>query len=233
MADPPPILALTEARLPLDPDGGATLPITLTIMPDELVLLELAGPQRAAAMADVACGCLAPREGRVTFLGRDWRDQPAETADALRGRIGRLFGAEPWLPWMTIADNVLLAPLYHTRLPRSALLADAARLARRFGLPGLPIGFPETLAPGDLARAALVRAFLGPPRLVVLEDPTGAAGTEILPALLAELRAVRDGGGAALWLTHRPGVVADRSLPATQRWSLLGQRLVALTARAA
>jgi phospholipid/cholesterol/gamma-HCH transport system ATP-binding protein len=233
MADPAPLLALTDARLPIDPDGGPTLPITLTVMPDELVLLELAGPQRAAAMADVVCGCLAPREGRVAFLGRDWRDQPAEAADALRGRIGRLFGAEPWLPWLTVADNVLLGPLYHTRLPDTTLLAHAARLARAFGLPGLPVGFPETLAPGDLARAALVRAFLGLPRLVVLEDPTGAAGTEILPALLGEIRTVRDGGGAVLWLTHRAGVVPDRSLPATQRWSLLGQRLVPLTARAA
>lgn len=233
MADPAPILALTDARLPLDPDGGATLPLTLTVMPDELVLIELAGPQRAAAMADLACGCLAPRAGRVAFLGRDWYDQPAETADALRGRIGRLFGVEPWLPWLTVAENILLAPLYHTRLPRVALLGDAARLARAFGLPGLPIGFPETLSPGDLARAALVRAFLGAPRLVVLEDPTGTAGTEILPALLAAIRAVRDRGGAVLWLTHRAGEVSDRFMPATQRWSLLGQRLAPLAARAA
>lgn len=233
MADPAPILALTDARLPIDPDGGPTLPITLTVMPDELVLLELAGPQRAAAMADVVCGCLVPCAGSVAFLGRDWREEPPETADALRGRIGRLFGTEPWLPWMTVADSVLLAPLYHTRLPRATLRAHAARLARAFGLPGLPVGFPETLAPDDLARTALVRAFLGPPRLVVLEDPTGAAGTEILPALLAEIRTVRDGGSAVLWLTHRAGVVPDRSLPATQRWSLLGQRLVPLTARAA
>jgi ABC-type transporter Mla maintaining outer membrane lipid asymmetry ATPase subunit MlaF len=102
-------------------------------MPDKLVRLELARPQRAAAMADVACGCLAPRKGRVTFPRRNRRDQPAKTADALRGRIDLLFGAEPWLPWMTIADNALLAQLYHTRLPRPALRANAARLAHQAG----------------------------------------------------------------------------------------------------
>jgi phospholipid/cholesterol/gamma-HCH transport system ATP-binding protein len=234
MADPLPILALAEARLPIDPDGGVTAPIALTVMPDELVLLELPTAARIALLADVVCGCLAPREGRVAFLGRDWREEPPERADALRGRIGRLFGAEPWLPWLTVADNVLLAPLYHTRLPRATLQAEAARLARIFGLPGLPLGFPETLGPDDRARAALVRAFLGQPRLVVLENPTDPPlGTEIMPGLLAEIRAVRDRGGAVLWLTHRPGVVADRSLPATQRWSLRGQRLAPLTARAA
>lgn len=233
MADPPPILGLAGARLPIDPDGAVTTPITLTVMQDELVLIEISTAARIAALADVVCGCLAPREGRVAFLGRDWSNEPIEKADALRGRIGRLFGGEPWLPWMTVADSVLLAPLYHTRLPGAALRAHAARLARVFGLPGLPLGFPETLAQGDLARAALVRAFLGQPRLVVLEDPTGAVGTEILPPLLAEIRAVRDAGGAVVWLTHQPEVALDRSLPATQRWSLLGQRLVPLTARAA
>lgn len=231
MTSPPPILALASAVLPLGAEGDATEPLTLELGPDELALLDVGAPERAAAVADLACGTLAPRSGRVTFLGRDWREEPDETADALRGRIGRLFGADPWLPWLTVAENVLLAPLYHTRLPAEALRAQAARLARRFGLPGLPTGFPETVVDGDLVCAGLVRAFVGTPRLVVLEDPVGRLGAGLLPGLLAEIRAVRDAGGAVLWL-RAGGAVTDRTLPATQRWRLVGHRLVPLAARA-
>ncbi|WP_337875724.1 organic solvent ABC transporter ATP-binding protein [Elioraea sp.] len=233
MPDATPLLTLAAARLAIEPAGGLTLPITLEVGAGELVLVEIGGPRRAAAFADAVCGRLAPAEGAVRFLGRDWRAESGETANALRGRIGRHFAADSWLPWLTVAENVLLAALFHTRIARGALLAEAARRARAFGLPGLPAGFPETVAPADLACAALVRAFLGAPRLVVLEHPTGVLGDAILPPLLDAIRAVRDQGGAVLWLTHGSDAAADRSLPATQCWRLVGSRLAPLHAAAA
>lgn len=233
MQGPAPILTLARARLPLEPAGGLTAPLDLSVLPDELVLLDLAEPRRATAFADAACGCLPAAEGSITFLRRDWREETPEKAHALRGRIGRLFAEDAWLPWLTVADNVMLAVQYHTRIPRTTLLAQAARLAERFGLPGLPLDFAEALAAPDLARAALVRAFLDAPRLVLLENPTGLLGQEILPGLLASIRSVRDDGGAVLWLTHGGGPLMDRTVPATQRWRLAGSRLVTVAARAA
>lgn len=233
MDDPAPILLLAEARLPLEPEGGLTAPIDLAVRPDELVLIDLAEPHRLAPFADAASGCLAGAQGRVSFLHRDWRDEAPEKAQALRGRIGRLFGDDAWLSWLTVADNVILAAQYHTRIPRPTLLAQAARMAGRFGLPGLPIDFPEQVSAQDLDRAGLVRAFLGAPRLVLLEHPTLMLGSGVLPGLLAAIRSVRDDGGAVLWLTHGTVSVMDRSLPATQRWRMIGNRLVAIPERPA
>lgn len=233
MAGPDPILILAGARLAIEPAGGLTTPIDLTVGQDELVVLDLAGPRRSAAFADAVAGVLPPGEGHVMFLGRDWRDETPEKAQALRGRIGRSFAAEAWLPWLSVPDNVLLGATYHTRIPRAALLVQAASLARRFGLPGLPVGFPEAVAPRDLVRIGVARAFLGAPRMVVLENPVGTRDREILPGLLTAIRKVRDDGGAVLWLTHETSFVADRTLPATQRWRLIGNRLVPVMARAA
>ena len=55
----------------------------------------------------------------------------------------------------------------------------------------------------------------------------------ILSGLLAAIRAVRDDGGAVLWLMHGAAPVMDRSLPATQRWRMIGSRLVAVAERSA
>ena len=50
------------------------------------------------------------------------------------------------------------------------MIAEATVLARRFGLPGLPVGGRETVPAGELVRAACVRAFLGTPELVLIAD---------------------------------------------------------------
>jgi phospholipid/cholesterol/gamma-HCH transport system ATP-binding protein len=231
MPDSAPILTFAEARLPLDATGFLTGPIDLAVLPDELLLIDLAEPRRLAAFADAVCGCLPGIEGGIAFLRRDWRLEPPEKAQALRGRLGRAFSDDAWLPWLTVSDNVILGPHYHTRIPSGTLRAEAARVAAWFGLPGLPVDFPEAMTVRDLARAALVRAFLGTPRLVVLEDPTAVLGAEVLPGLLAAIRSVRDDGGAVLWLTHDGALVRERALPATQRWRLVGSRLAAVSER--
>jgi len=121
---------------------------------------------------------------------------------------------------MDAAENILLGPLYHTRRAAEALRTEAAELARHFGMPGLPTGAIAALSADDLARAGLVRAFLGSPRLLILESPVQGVFTAIIPALLNRLAILRDAGGAALWLTRSRLVWENRTLPASHRWRL-------------
>lgn len=225
--DRPP-LAFIGAELAIEPAGGLTAPVDLEIGPDSLVLIDLASPQRATLFADAAMGLVAPARGRVMFQGRDWAEATPDQARALRGRIGRFLLEPGWIPHLTLADNVLLRPAYHTRIGGDALLAEAVSLCRTLGMPGLPAGFPADVPEGDLACAALARAFLGGPRLVILEHPTAALGMALLGPLLRLIRDVRDEGGAALWLVH--GDVRDlrAAVPATRQYRLAADRLVRL-----
>jgi phospholipid/cholesterol/gamma-HCH transport system ATP-binding protein len=72
------------------------------------------------------------------------------------------------------------------------------RLARRFGLPGLPAERPAALPEHVLLRAACVKAFLGEPVLVVIEDPDVATFPSLHQALAAEFIAVQNRGGAVI-----------------------------------
>jgi phospholipid/cholesterol/gamma-HCH transport system ATP-binding protein len=96
----------------------------------------------------------------------------------------------------------------------------AADLSRSFGLPGLPLVRPEALTAIDLARAACVRAFLGEPRLLILESPVQGQFADLVSPLLNALAAARDRGAAAIWLTRGDFVWTDRSFPATARLRL-------------
>lgn len=202
--------------------------LTFTLSPGDLVLVDARDLTLASGLADLCCGLGSVEAGTIHFLERDWALQSREQADALRGRIGRVLAAPAWLPFLDATENILLGQTYHTRRALPDLRAEATALAREFGLPGLPVGPIGQLTPDDLARAGFVRAFLGSPRLVLLESPIQGYYTDLMPVLLNRLADLRDSGAAAVWLTRSRLVWDNRAFPATQRWRLDYAGLAAL-----
>lgn len=194
--------------------------IDFQLEPGELALVNTRDLGLGSTFGDLCCGLHDAGSGTARFLEQDWAEQPRDRADALRGHIGRVLARPAWLDFLDAADNILLGRLYHTRRAAETLRMEAAELARHFGMPGLPTGPVSALSPDDLARAGLVRAFLGTPKLVILESPVQGAFSAIVPALLNRLAMLRDAGGAALWLTRSRMVWENRTLPASHRWRL-------------
>ncbi|MCS6853372.1 MAG: organic solvent ABC transporter ATP-binding protein [Elioraea sp.] len=221
-----PILQFEGATLPIEPAGGATLPLDFAVAAADLVLIDLVEPRRAFAFADAVAGLVPPSAGRVLFEGRDWQAMPHSVAEGLRGRIGRAFHDDLWLPFLTVTENIVLRPAYHTRSSPAGLVTEASRLCRLLGLPGVPAGYPSEATGEDLRRAGLARAFLGSPRLVVLEHPTERLGPGMLGPILRLARTVRDEGGAVLWLLFGEARTVSASVPATRRLRLIGSRFV-------
>jgi phospholipid/cholesterol/gamma-HCH transport system ATP-binding protein len=226
-----PVLALSNVTCPELFGRFGQGKTELMVAPGELILVDARDATLAAGFADLCCGVRLPEEGSVQFLGHDWSSQPGEMADALRGLIGRVLADPGWLPFLDATTNVLLPQLYHTRQTLDALRERAAVLADEFGLPGLPGGPILRLTPGDLARAGFVRAFLGRPKLVVLESPVQGLFGDMVPSLLRGITEVQDRGGAAIWLTRSRLVWDDRTFPATQRFRLSHQGLTAVESR--
>lgn len=194
--------------------------LDLDLQAGDLALIDARDPMLATSFADLCCGLHSPMEGTVRFLQRDWSRQPLEMADALRGLIGRVMSNPGWLRFLDAGTNVLLQQLHHTRVDVAALREEAARLARDFGLPGLPAGPIAGLSQSDLIRAGFVRAFLGSPKLVILESPVQGLYQDVVPALINRLSDVRDRGGAAIWLTRSRLIWDNVLFPATHRMRL-------------
>lgn len=211
-----PVLAFLSACL-TDDAGMRMQPIDLTLPGGSLTLVDTADLQHAALIADAAVGLRLPVAGQILFLGRNWQEVTPLQANAMRGRIGHSFARGNWLRGTDMLENILLPQLYHTRRTHEELCEDAARLAAAFGLPGVPLGNPDDVAEGDLLRAACIRAFLGRPRLVVIEHLPRDVLAMILEPLINAVRAARDRDAAVLWLTTERDVWSDPSIPA-DRW---------------
>ena len=216
-------LALAVANPEADLARG--VPLSLRLLPGECALIEAADAAQLAAFADLCSGLIAPVSGHVRLLGRDWPELPAEYASALRGRIGRVFANGAWVPFLDVASNILLPALYHTRRDRRELRAEALTLAHEFGLPGLPLDRPDDIAPADLDRAGLVRAFLGEPLLVLVEDRPDLSLSGSV-AVLNRIAATCDRGGAVIWLARERTMSDAAAFPAGHRLRLSDQGLV-------
>ena len=206
--------------------GGETLDLELDLFGGDLALINLERPRFGSILADACCGLHPTAAGSISFLGKDWAMLPSDTANALRGRIGRVFTYGNWIEPLTLLDNILLPQLHHTRRQFGELRDEAAQLSEHFGLPGLPTGYPDDFVRADHQRAVCIRAFLGQPYLLLLEEPTFGVYPEILPPLVNAIRNACERGAAVIWLTLENRVWNDSLLPVTNRFRLTAHKLM-------
>ena len=191
----------------------------LVLHPGEIALVLAVEREPMAALTERCCGLRPQEPGEVRFLGEDWDALRADAADRLRARIGAVTLEGGWPPQLSVADSVILPAIHHRLLDREAAVERASDLCCRFGLPGLPLAGPAALDEDDLARAALARALVGRPDLLILERPLReTAAPQPLGPLLDAIAAGRH--AATLWMTGSAALWSGSAIPATRRYRL-------------
>ncbi len=204
MSEPANILTLHDVSITADSASGPNLcNLDSTLAAGDLVMTFLEQEPARSLLADVAEGLVAPAQGVVTFLGEDWQTMTPDRTAEQRGRIGRVFEGECWLSDLDVDQDITLAERHHTRRMREDIEAEAIQLCQDFGLPDMPRGRSSGVRWQDLRKAACVRAFLGTPVLILLENPTSGLSADILAPLLKTVHAARQRGAAVLWTTDQ------------------------------
>jgi len=227
MSATPLILRFEKTTIEANEDYDSSLwNITLDLAAGDLGLVLLEEEHVHLPLADAAQGLLAPTQGRVTFQGQDWQSIKADQAAALRGKVGRVFlSDESWVSNLDMDENILLAQRHHTRRSVEDIRQEAWNLAHMFGLPGLPMGRHSGYRRQDLQKAACIRAFLGGPRLIILENPERGVQADLLAPLINAVSAARKQGAAVLWLTLDRELWDNPDLRASCRGRMFGSQM--------
>jgi putative ABC transport system ATP-binding protein len=189
--------------------------VDFRVAPGEWVAVVGESGSGKSTLLHMVAGLERPDAGRVLLDGRPLDDtNDTELALWRRHHVGFVFQAFHLLPYLTLAGNVALPlALIGVALSERARRVDEALAA--VGLARFGERRPGSLSGGEMQRAAIARALVHRPKLVLADEPTGnldAANAQAVLACLGD--AVRRSNAAALMVTHSPVAAAraDRVL---------------------
>jgi NitT/TauT family transport system ATP-binding protein len=185
---------------------------TFDVMPGELV--SLVGPSGCgkSTLLKILAG-LHPHDGGEVVIG-----SATHRFDPSRD-VGMVFQAPLLLKWRRVLDNVLL-PAEILGLSRKQSMERARHLLELVGLSGAEHKYPYELSGGMQQRAAIARALVHDPKLVLMDEPFGALDALTREKMNLELlRIWREAGKTIIFVTHGISEAV-----------FLGTRVVVLTA---
>jgi putative ABC transport system ATP-binding protein len=177
---------------------------TLTVAPGELVAVRGASGSGKSTLLHLAGGLDAPSSGDVLVEGQSLGGLSRKDLARLRRRsIGYVFQDLNLVPSLTAAENIAL-PRELDGTPAAEARTEALAALEEIGLREVADRFPDEMSGGQQQRVAIARALIGPRRLVLADEPTGALDSETGEGVMRLLRARCDAGAACLLVTHEP-----------------------------
>ena len=131
------------------------------------------------------------------------RLKPNQAARIRRDTIGFIFQSFNLLPKMTVLENVAL-PLTYKNMTTTKRLKLASNMLERVGMQSREYFFPSQLSGGQVQCAAIARALVNDPKLLIADEPTGnldSNGSRLVMELMSEIHKL---GNTIIFVTHNP-----------------------------
>lgn len=157
-------------------------------------------------------GCLdRPSSGRYLLGGRDVaRLDDDELADLRNRSLGFVFQQFHLLARTSVLENVEL-PLVYAGVRRVERRDRAAAALRRVGLESRQHHLPNQLSGGQQQRAAIARALVGKPEVLLADEPTGNLDSRTSADVMGLFQELEQEGNTIILVTHQPEIAAFAS----------------------
>jgi len=182
----------------------------MSLSVDEHEVVCLIGPSGCGKSTLLRCtDLLDPIEsGQIRLDGENIAD-PSTDANAVRRRIGIVFQSFNLFPHMSVLDNVTLGARRAQGRDRKEAEDQARELLTRFGLSDKAEEYPNKISGGQNQRAAIVRALMTEPEILLLDEVTSALDPELVGEVLGVIRELAGRGLTMVLATHEMGFARD------------------------
>jgi lipoprotein-releasing system ATP-binding protein len=205
--------------------------IAISVGTGERIAIVGASGSGKTTLLQILGGLDRPTTGQILVDGKDIHQQTEKERGALRNRaLGFVYQFHHLLPEFSALENVAM-PLLVRRMSVVDARTRAARLLDRVGLGQRLHHRPDQLSGGERQRAAVARALVTEPQIVLADEPTGnldGANAESVFALMLELN--RELGTSLIVVTHdlrlanrmerifaiERGVLTEKPVPAVE-----------------
>lgn len=152
--------------------------------------------------------------GTMKLCGESYEKEKSKIYE-LRQKIGMVFQSYDLFPNMNILKNIILAPCKVQGRKREEVIKEAESLLKRVDLYDKKNDYPRQLSGGQKQRAAIVRALIMHPQVLLLDEITAALDPEMVREVLQVVLELAKSGMTMVIVTHELGfakVAADRIL---------------------
>lgn len=194
----PPRLALSNICKAY-PAVRANDQICLTVQPGEIHAVLGENGAGKSTLMKIIYGVVRPDSGTMQWDGQDVQVSSPAAARALG--LGMVFQHFSLFDTLTVAENIALGLPAGTNM--AELEARIAQTVDQYGLELEPRRHVHTLSVGECQRVEIVRALLGKPRLLILDEPTSVLTPQAVLRLFDTLRQLAGEGCSILYISHK------------------------------
>ncbi|GGH35355.1 cell division transport system ATP-binding protein [Cribrihabitans marinus] len=206
--------------------GGELLSdVSVTLPPGSFHFLTGPSGSGKTTLLKLCYGALVPTAGRLCAFGKDMRTLDRDQMALLRRRIGVVHQDCQFLDHLKLAENIAL-PLVVSGRDTATEAGNLDELMQWVGLAARTDALPPELSGGERQRAALARAVIMSPDVVLADEPTGNVDWEMSQRLMQLLVELNRMGKTVLIATHDLGLIrATKSQVQTRVLRISNRRL--------
>jgi lipoprotein-releasing system ATP-binding protein len=187
--------------------------VSLSVSKGEFLAIMGASGSGKSTLLHILGGLDLPDRGDVVFGGRKVFDLPTRERERLRNdEVGYVFQFYHLLPELNVFENILLPHMVGVSTPGWLLgggreaRSTAGQVMESVGLTERATHRPNELSGGERQRAAIARAIVNRPRLLLADEPTGNLDANTGKGILKVLTKLNEQGQTIVMVTHDPNV---------------------------